>query len=56
MQADTEHQQDHADLGQFRRKRLVRDQAGREGSERDAGDQVTDDRRQAQAVCSMPAR
>lgn len=47
MQADAEHQQDDADLRQLDRELLVRDEAGREGTDHDAGQQIADDRRQA---------
>ena len=48
MQADAEHQQDHADLGQLRRQGLVGDEAGRERPDHDAREQVAHQRRQPQ--------
>ena len=48
VQADAEHQQDDADLGQLARQLLVADEAGRERPDRDAGQQIADQRRQAQ--------
>ncbi|MCY1287514.1 hypothetical protein D9M68_439840 [compost metagenome] len=50
VQADAEHQQDHAELGDFLRQRLVGDVAGRERPGQHAGQQVADQRRDAQAV------
>ena len=50
MQADSEHQQDHADLGELRRERLVGDETGRGRPGDDAGDQIADERRQPQAL------
>ncbi|MCY1451591.1 hypothetical protein D9M71_684650 [compost metagenome] len=50
MQADTEHQQHHADFGQLVGQRLVGDEAGSERSYADARNQVTDQRRQTQLV------
>ena len=45
MQPDAEHQQDHADLGELVGEVLVGDEAGRERSDRDAGEQIADQRR-----------
>ena len=50
MQAHPEHQQDDADLGQLQRQVLVGDKAGRERADRDAGEQVPDQRRDPQPV------
>jgi len=50
VHADAEHEQDHADFGQLVRDRLVGDESWREGADGDAGDEVTDDRRHAQAA------
>ena len=50
MQADAEHQQDDADLGQLAGQVLVADEARRERADGDAGQQVADQRRQAQLV------
>jgi hypothetical protein len=46
VQPDAEHQQDDADLGELLREADVADEAGREGTDQDAGQQVADDRRQ----------
>ena len=50
MQADAEHQQDHADLGELRGERLIADEAWRVRADEHAGKQITDDGRQAQAL------
>ncbi len=50
MQADAEHQQDDADLGQLVGEALVGDEARREGPDQHAGQQIADQRRDAQAV------
>ena len=49
MQPDTEHEQDHADLGELLRQPDIGDEAGRGGADDDARDQVTDQRRHLQA-------
>jgi hypothetical protein len=49
MQADPEHEQDHADLGQLRDEVDVAHEAGRVRPHGDAGQQVTDQGRQAEA-------
>ena len=49
MQADAEHQQDDADLGQLRGEIGIGDESRRERTDRDARDQVADERRQAHA-------
>jgi hypothetical protein len=50
VQADPEHQQDHADLGQLRRQLLVGHIAGGERPDQHAGQQVADEHRQLQPV------
>ena len=50
MQPDPEHQQDDADLGELQRQVLVGDKAGRGRADRDAGEQIPDQRRDAQPV------
>ena len=50
MQADAEHQEDDADLGQFGREALVGDEARREGADGDAGEQIAYERRYAEAL------
>ena len=50
MQADAEHQQDDADLGEFRRQLLVGHETGRERAHRDAGEQISDQGRYLQAL------
>jgi hypothetical protein len=50
MQPDPEHQQDHADFGELGREARVGDEARREGTDRDARDQVSDDRRYLEQV------
>ena len=43
LQADAEHQQDHADLGELLRDRSIYGQTGRVRAEQRAGQQVADD-------------
>ena len=50
MQADAEHQQDDADLGELRREARIGNETRRVGAHQDAGDEVADQRRQAQAI------
>ena len=50
MQTDAEHQQDHADLGQLDGDILVGDEARRERPDDDACHQISDQRRQLEAV------
>ena len=50
MQPDAEHQQDDADFGQLQRQMLVGDEARRVRSDQHAGDQVADQRRDAEPV------
>ncbi len=50
MQADAEHQEDHADLGQLVRDPLIRHVSRRERADEDPGDQVADERRDPQPL------
>ena len=50
LQADAEHQQDDADLGQLLGQRGVGDEAGRVRADERPGQQVADDRRQAEPL------
>ena len=50
MQADAEHQQDDADLGQLRGEALIGDEAGGEGADDDPGEEISDKRRDAQPM------
>jgi hypothetical protein len=50
MQTDAEHQQDDADFGQLRCKGLIGDEARRRRPDHHAGEQITGDRRDPQAV------
>ena len=50
MQADGEEQQDDANLGELVRQRLIGHEARREGADHDAGEQIADQRRDAQPV------
>src|SRR3546814_10311992 len=52
MQPDTEHQQDHADLRELVRQRSIADEAGSEGADRHACEQIADERRQLQPARS----
>jgi hypothetical protein len=54
MEADTEHQEDHADLGQLVGQALVGDVSGRERADQDAGKEVADERRKAQPMRQHP--
>ena len=49
MQADAEHQEDDADLGELVGEALVGDEAGRERPDGDAGEQIADERRELAA-------
>ncbi len=49
MQADAEHQQDDADLGQLGGEIGIGDESRRERTDRDACEQIADERRQAHA-------
>ncbi|MFD2836178.1 hypothetical protein ACFS3C_04785 [Azotobacter vinelandii] len=49
MQADAEHQQHHADLGEFVAEMGIGHEARGEGAEDDAGQQVADQGRQPEA-------
>jgi hypothetical protein len=50
MQADAEHQQDHADLGELVGEPLIGHVAGGERPGEDAGEQITDERREAKPM------
>ena len=50
MQADAEHQQDDADLGELAGEILVGDKARRERPDDDAGEEIADQRRQLEPV------
>ena len=50
MQADAEHQQDHADFGELQRETGVGDEAGRVRADGDAGEKIADDRRQTEPL------
>ena len=50
MQANAEHQQHDADLGQLSGNDAIGDEAGGEGADRHPRDQVADQRGQAQAI------
>ena len=50
LQADAEHQQDDADLGELLGHRRIDGQPGCVRAEQRAGEQVADDRRQAQPL------
>ena len=50
MQADAEHQQDDADLGELVGELLVGDVAGRERPHQHAGEQIADQRRGLEPV------
>jgi hypothetical protein len=54
MQADTEHQQDHPNFGELRRKVLVRYKPRGEGADHHSGYEISDKRRKAQPVCYQP--
>ena len=54
VQPDAEHQQDDADFGQLRRHLRVGDEAGRLRADEDPGQQVADDRRQAEPLGDQP--
>ena len=49
VQADAEHQQHHADLGELPREVDIGDEARRGRPDEDAGEQIADQRRQLQA-------
>ena len=50
MEADAEHQQDHAELGELARKLGIGDNAGGERTRRDAGQQIANQRRHPEAI------
>ena len=43
MHADPEHEQDHAEFGEFRGEGLVGDKAGGEGADEHASQQIADE-------------
>ena len=55
MQAHPEHQQHDANVRKLFRDLRLGDKAGSEGAADNAGDEVTDDRREPQAVCHPAA-
>ena len=55
MQADAEHQQDHADFGELSGDCTVHDDARGKWPDRDAGQQITHQGRQAQSGGEEPA-
>ena len=54
MQAHAEHQQDHAELGELRRQFAVGHEAGCERPHHYAGQQVSHQRRHAEAIGYRP--
>ena len=50
LQADAEHQQDDADLGELLGQRAVGDEARRVRADEQPGEQIADDRREAGAA------
>ena len=56
MQPDAEHQQDDADLGELVGQALVGDEARRERSDHDAGEQIADQRRDPEPMCQRAKR
>ena len=56
VQADAEHQQDDADLGELLGQLAVGDEAGRVRPDDDAGEQVADDRREAEPLRDVAAK
>ena len=54
VQADTEHQQDHADFGELGGEVGIGDESRRERADRDARQQVADERRQAHSRGEKP--
>jgi hypothetical protein len=54
MQADAEHQQDDADLGQLIGEILVADEARCERAGGDTGEEIADERRNPQSVGDGP--
>ena len=54
VQPDAEHQQDHAELGELLGEPVVRDEARGEWSDRDAREQIADDRRQPERWVTKP--
>ena len=56
MQAHSEHQQDHADLRQLLGQTQIGDEAGSEGADGDARQEITDDGRQMEPHGDEPAQ
>ena len=56
MQADAEHEEDHAQLGELADRLRIAHEAGREGADRDAGQQVADDGGQPDATGDEAAK
>lgn len=54
MQADAEHQQDDADLGELFGEREVTGEAGGVRSDDETGNEVTDNRRKPKALARRP--
>ena len=50
MQTDAEHQENHAHFGKLAGQLAISDEARREWTYHDAGDEKPDERRQAQAI------
>jgi hypothetical protein len=50
LEANAEHQEDDADLGELLRHRGVGDETRRVRTDEDAGEQIADDRRKAEAL------
>ncbi len=54
LEADAEHQQHDADLGELLGEANIGDEAGRVGTDENAADEIADDRRQAEALRQQP--
>jgi hypothetical protein len=54
MEADTEHEQDDADIRKLSRQPLVSHETGRKRADHDACDQVTNEWRDPQAMRNRP--
>ncbi len=50
MQADAEHQKDHADFGKLERQCRIRDETGRKRADGNARKQIAGDRRDPQII------
>ena len=55
MQANTEHQENDADFSQLGRQRGIGCKAGRKRPHQYAGNQISDQRRQAEPIREVPA-